>query len=238
MLVYANEIEIVGNNPALQVLRGIAGWLSEKLGEHITVGAVTSPRERTGGNPKTWLRIDRAIGDDFRLYSWVLKHSDSQVSGRQRVTELGLKDEDGGSSHFSCVVYTEEQSILVSEPVQASRPRVVRFIFDNVQNETDVQFAPGSIGSGVKWIGKDTDSYRGLLADIDNGARSYPLVIVSPDNEGKYFVDPKKLQGTLFGLAQVVGVHKDFNSYDMEEVLGREYSAWAGALNIIRTHAS
>ncbi len=235
MLVYANEIEIVGNNPALQVLRGITGWLAEKLGERFTVRDVTSPHERTGGNPKAWLRIDRAIGDDFRLYSWVLKHSDSQVSGRQWVTELGLKDENGGPSHFSCVVYTEEQSILVSEPVQASRPRVVRFIFDNVQNETDVRFAPGSIGSVVKWVGKDTDSYRGLLADINNGARSYPLVLVSPDNEGKYSVDPKKLQGTLFGLAQVVGIDKDFNSYDMEEVLGREYSAWAGALNIIRT---
>lgn len=234
MLVYANEIEIVGNNPALQVLRGIAGWLTEKLDERVVIKDVTTPGERTGGKPKAWLRTDRAITDNFRLYSWVLKHSDPNVTGRQWVTELGLRDEDGGPAHFSCVVYTEEQSILVSEPVQASRPRVVKFIFSNVQNESDVQFAPGSIGSAPKWVGDDTDSYRGLFAEIDSESRNYPIVLVSPDNEGNYVIEPRKLQSMLFGLAQVVGASKDFNSYDMADVLGREYSAWAGAINIIR----
>ncbi|MCZ2407004.1 MAG: hypothetical protein LC097_09775 [Burkholderiales bacterium] len=234
MLVYANEIEIVGNNPALQVLRGISGWLTEKLDERLVIRDVTTPGERTGGKPRAWLRIDRANADNFRLYSWVLKHSDPEVTGRQWVTELGLKDEDGGSAHFSCVVYTEEQSILVSEPVQASRPRVVKFIFSNVQNESDVQFAPGSIGLHLKWVGDNADSYRGLLADISAANRNYPLVLISPDNEGKYIVDPQRLQDMLFGLAQVVGATKGFNSYDMAETLGREYSAWAGAINIIR----
>lgn len=234
MLVYANEIEIVGDNPALQVLRGISGWLSEKLDERVVIREVTTPGERTGGSPRVWLRTDRAIADNFRLYSWVLKHSDPNVTGRQWVTELGLKDVDGGPAHFSCVVYTEEQSILVSEPVQASRPRVVKFIFSNVQDEPNVQFSPGSIGSAVKWVGDDIDSYRGLLADINNSSRNYPLVLVSPDNEGKYTVEPQRLQNMLFGLAQVVGVAQRFNSYDMADILGREYSAWAGAINVIR----
>lgn len=234
MLVYANEIEIVGDNPALQVLRGISGWLSEKLSERVVIRDVTTPGERTGGSPKAWLRTDKAIANNFRLYSWVLKHSDPKVSGRQWVTELGLKDEDGGSAYFSCVVYTEEQSILVSDSVQVSRPRVVKFIFANVQDEPNVQFAPGSIGSAVKWVGEGVDSYRGLLADIKKASRDYPLVLVSPDNDGRYTVEPERLQNMLFGLAQVVGVTKDFNSYDMAEVLGREYSAWAGAINIIR----
>lgn len=105
MLVYANEIEIVGNNPALQVLRGIAGWLTEKLDERVVIKDVTTPGERTGGKPKAWLRTDRASTDNFRLYSWVLKHSDPNVTGRQWVTELGLRDEDGeqlkGSEPFN-----------------------------------------------------------------------------------------------------------------------------------------
>lgn len=235
MLVYANSIDLVGNNPAFQVLRGIAGWLSEKLGEKLTIRDVTMPGERSGGEPKAWLRVDRAVGDDFKIYSWVLKHPDASVSGRQWVTELGLKEDENGGAQFSCVVQTEEQSILVLDPVQASRPRVVRFVFDNVQNETDVQFAAGSIGYATKWVGRDLDSYRGLLADINNRDRKYPLVLVSPDNQGSFVVDPERLQRTLFGLAQVVGVDREFNSYDMEETVGREYSAWAGAINIIRT---
>ncbi len=234
MLVYANEIELIGDNPALQVLRGISGWLSEKLDERVVIRDITTPGERTGGTPRAYLRTDRAIADTFRLYSWVLKHSDPNVTGRQWVTELGLKDENGGPAHFSCVVYTEEQSILVSDPVQASRPRVIKFIFANVQDEPNVQFSPGSIGSAVKWVGDGLDSYRGLLADINNSSRNYPLVLVSPDNDGSYTVDPQRLQNMLFGLAQVVGASKDFNSYDMAEVLGREYSAWSGAVNIIR----
>src|SRR5690606_20141185 len=103
------------------------------------------------------LRTDRAIADNFRLYSWVLKHSDPNVTGRQWITELGLKDEDGGPAHFSCIVYTEEQSILVSDPVQASRPRVIKFIFENVQNDPNVQLSTGSIGSAVKWVGNGLD---------------------------------------------------------------------------------
>ncbi|WP_231362272.1 MULTISPECIES: hypothetical protein [unclassified Thioalkalivibrio] len=234
MLVYANEIEIVGSNPALQVLRGISGWLSEKLGERITIRDSTSTGERSGGSPSAWLRTDKAITDNINLYSWVLKHPDPVVAGRQWVTELGLKDDGTGSAQFSCVVYTEEKSILVSDPVQASQPRVVKFIFQNVQEEPNVQFAPGSIGSYVKWVGNDVDSYRGLLADINNPSRNYPLILVSPDNEGNYPVQPERLQNILFGLAQVVGATENYNRYDMTETLGRENAAWAGAINIIR----
>lgn len=235
MLVYANELDIVGANPALQVLRAVSGWLSEKLDQRFVIRDITKPGEFSGGSPRGWVRIDRASGEGFALYSWIMKHPDATVRGRQWVTELGLKDDESGGAHFSCVVYTEEQSILVSDPVQASRPRVVNFVINNVEKEDGVAFAPGSIGSLLKSVGEDTDSYRGLLANIDDKARSYPLVLVSPDNDGRYYIDPRRLQKALFGLAQVVAIDPGFNSYEMSDVIGKEYSAWAGALNIIRT---
>ena len=234
MLVYANHLEIVGKNPALQVLRAVSGWLSEKLDQRIIIRDVTKPGEVTGGEPRAWLRTDAADADGFKLYSWILKHPDAAISRRQWVTELGLKENEGGIAEFSCVVQTEEQSILVSEPVEASRPRVVRFVFDNVENEADVRFSPETIGSTPRWIGESLDSYRGLLADIEAIDRRYPIVVVSPNNDGTYVVDPTRLQKTLFGLAQVVGVHLDYDSYEMKEALGRKYSAWAGAISIVR----
>ena len=49
----------------------------------------------------------------------------------------------------------------------------------------------------------------------------------------KPLINPIKLQEQLLGLAQVVHSVDEINSWELEETLTRQYSAWDGAINII-----
>ena len=68
--------------------------------------------------------------------------------------------------------------------------------------------------------------------------RDYPVVLVSPKDRERYILEPELLQERLFGLAQVVRVDFEYNSYDMEDVLGKHWAAWDGAVNVIHTRNS
>ncbi len=235
MLVYANSLQLTGPDARESCFRAIHGWLIERLGLKISISEISRPGEWKGdcsGRP-AWLKSYAAIGDEPELYAWRLKHSDIGVSGRQWLVELGLKIE-AGMVDFSCAINTDEQSVLISEPVSASRPRVIRYLMDIIESGVDAEFAAGTVGVALKMVGDSVDSYRGFLADLQHVDRDWPIVLVSPTRDGEYLVRPEQLQKSLLGLAQVVQVHLGFSSWDMEENLGRRFSAWDGAINIIK----
>lgn len=235
MLVYANSLQLTGSDASESCIRAIHGWLIERLGLKISISDISRPAEWRGecsGKP-AWLKSYAATGGEPEMYAWRLKHSDIDVSGRQWLVELGLKIE-AGTVDFSCTINTDEQSVLISEPVSASRPRVIRYLMDILESGVDARFAVGTVGVTLKTVGDGVDSYRGFLADLQHEARDWPIVLVSPTRDGDYLVRPEQLQKSLLGLAQVVQVHSGFSSWDMEESLGRRFSAWDGAINIIR----
>lgn len=234
MLVYANHFFANGQSAKEQVLRALGGWLKEQLGYGLHPDQITSKGEHKGekSNGASWVKILQATDEKQELFSWVLKHSDASVRGRQWVTEIGLKVVDN-SVQVSCVVSTEESSTLVLEPVQASRPRLIRYISSNIEKSPDASFDSSVPGLAVKRVGSNRESFRGLTFDIESSERDYPIVLVSPDREGEYLVNPDHLQQDLIGLAQVVRVEPNFDSYLMEEVLGRRWSAWDGAVNVL-----
>lgn len=234
MLVYANYLVANGQSAKEQVLRAVGGWLKEQLGYGLHPDQIVSKGEHKGGknNGSSWVKILPANDGKQELFSWVLKNSDISVRGRQWVTEIGLKVVEG-SAHISCVVSTEESSTLVLDPVQASRPRLIRYIASNIDKSTDASLDNSIPGLSVKRVGSSHETFRGLTFDIESAVRDYPIVLVSPDRDGEYLVKPEHLQQDLVGLAQVVRVEPNFDSYLMEEILGRRWSAWDGAINIL-----
>ena len=130
---------------------------------------------------------------------------------------------------------TEEQSTLVREPIDTTRPRVIGYILDNIERAEDVRISSDVPGIHILRIGTQPDDYAAFLAEIERKDRDYPLILVSPTTEGKYLVNRQHLQDALFGLGQVVEVVTDFDRFQMEQVLGRKWSAWGGAINIIQT---
>jgi len=117
--------------------------------------------------------------------------------------------------------------------VMASRPRVIGYVVNNVQQSDDAAFAAPVSGVSVKSVGPDSDSYQSLLAEIERRDRDSPIVLVSPTRDGEYLFNTTDLQQKLVGLGQVVQVAPEFNSYEMAEVIGQHRSAWSGAANIL-----
>src|SRR5581483_1489842 len=233
MLVYANHLTFEGADAERAVLKGIGAWLKEQLGFGLHPDQMKVDGEFTGhrGEQRSWLRVHGCYDGDPALCAWVLKHGDG-VHGRQWIVEVGVK-KINGAIETSCVVKTDEYSTLVAAPVSASQPRVVRYIVNNVLAAKDARFADAVPGEIIRTIGEDRDSYRGFAAEVERGDRAGAIVLVSATREGEYLVNPEELQKTLIGLAQVVRVVPQANSFEMTEVLGKPWSAWGGAINVL-----
>lgn len=242
MLVYANHLSFQGADAENAIFKGVGGWLKEQLEYGLHPDQIRKEGEFNGtrnyvrpdgsrGSVKSWLRILATAEEDPELYAWVLKFPDDVVSGRQWIVEVGVKSFNGVFD-VSCVVKTDEHSTLVKSPVTASQPRMIRYIVNNIKQAKNADFAATVPGTSLKTVGPDRDSYRALLAEIERPGRDFPIVLVSPTREGEYLLNALDLQEKLVGLAQVVQVARDFNSYEMSEVLGEARSAWGGSVNI------
>jgi hypothetical protein len=238
MLVYANHLNFQGADAEEAIFKAIGGWLKEQLGFGLHPDQLKQDGEFNGyrGDMRSWLRAYATCEEEPQLYAWVLKNPDETVRGRQWITELGLKSYKG-SLELSCIVKTDEHSTLVASPVMASRPRVIGYVVNNIQQTAAADFAVAVCGVAVKVVGDDRDSYHGLLAEIERRDRDCAIVLVSPTRDGEYLLNVADLQQKLVGLGQVVQVSRDFNSYEMAEVIGQQRSAWSGAVNILYTPA-
>lgn len=235
MLVYANALQFQGSGALNMCIRAIHGWVTEQLEKKVPIAELLKGGEWRGdpGTKMAYVRSCSAVGDEPEMYAWILKHPDDTVSGRQWQVEIGLK-RVGDNVDFSCVTTVDELSVLVNQEVPVSRPRLIRYLVTAIPKSKDVRFWPETIGLSVKNVGDDPLSYRALRAEIDRSDRDCPLILVSPHPDQGYLVDPTGLQDAVIGLAQVVQVAVEFNRWEMEAELGRKFSAWDGAVNIIR----
>lgn len=234
MLVYANHLAFQGSNAENAVFKAIGGWLKEQLGFGLRPDQLRRDGDFDGhrDEARSWLRIVATTEEEPQFYSWLLKNNDNQVYGRQWVTELGVKIANG-TIDLTCIVKVDDQSTLVADPIVASRPRVVVYAGNNIQNTENASYSPTTPGVGLKTVGHDVDTYRGLHFEIERRDRNYPIVLVSPTVDGEYLIAPQDLQDDLVGLAQVVQISPTFNSYEMAEILGERWSAWRGAVNLL-----
>lgn len=239
MQVYANTFRVDGNGAYKAVIGAIHGWLKQKTKRQFSISEITRNNEFTSSTDSfRWMLRSYVSADETpELYAWRLKHSDQDVPGRQWVVELGLRIDTSGLE-FSCSMHTEEQSTLVRTPIQASKPGVIRYVIENVKKADGAWITEDVPGLTVKKIGQQVSDYTAFKAEIERKDRDYPLVLVSPTVEGKFLINRQHLQDALFGLAQVVEVSSDFDSYEMEENLGKVWSAWRGAINILQTPRS
>ena len=235
MLVYANRLQLQGVDSEKVAFRAIGGWLKEQLGFGLHPDQLLRNGEHRGqrGELPSRLRIYSCYDGEPALCAWVLKHGDADVRGRQWTVEVGVK-KSPGTLEVSCVVKADERSTLVSSPVSASQPRLIRYIHTNILSaKWDAEFAATVPGMIVRTIGQDRDSYRAFLFEIQRHNRDAAIVLISPTREGEYLIHPTALQRILIGLANVVQVLPGSNTYEMEEVLGRPRSAWNGAVNVL-----
>ena len=235
MLVYANQLRLQGINSEQILLRAIGRWLKEQLDYGLHPAKLISDGEHKGSRGKlpSRLRIYSCYESEPALCSWVLKHGDPEARGRQWCVEVGIRKLPT-TLEVSCVVKTDESSTLVLTPVRASQPRLIRYIIQDIESsDKDVSIDKAVPGQILNLIGEDRDSYRAFLHEIERSDRNAAIVLVSPTREGEYLVDPAKLQTILIGLADVVRVQRDSDTFEMSNILGNSRSAWGGAINVL-----
>lgn len=226
MLIYVNQFEILGRDSFAIAIRTIAGWLKTVTKFHFTSDMLLSGKEFS--IEKTRVRTFAACELAPAIYSILLSHPDRTIRGRQWITEIGIKFE-GDITTISILLETSDISTLVKEIPSTTRPKLVSFLLKNATLNPKT-----TVGLRVQKIKNNLDDFKALSFEIERPERNYPLVFVSScKNDNKPLVDPEKLQEQLVGLAQVVCSEEEIDSWELEEALTRQYSAWDGAINII-----
>jgi len=160
------------------------------------------------------------------LFCARLVHPDERVSGRRWLSEVGLRQETAGSPiECSVLVRTEEISARVTSPVQVTRPR---FIVDLVSTCKPVGHTPGL---SVKRLNEE--SADAFLREVERPDRRHPIVLVSGTADGHFAVEPERLRAVVIGLADVVEVSRDADTFAIERAVGRRYMAFGGAIKVV-----
>jgi hypothetical protein len=225
MLIYVNQFDLIDNNSCDIAFRTISGWLYSVTGKRFTAEQLKGSDDFT--IDKTKVRTYTATQFEPSLYSILLSHPDSNVRGRQWITEIGIKV-IGKITTVSILLETSDVSTQVRDIPATTKPRLIQFLNKNGT------FSPNTVGMKLNTFSNLTSDFKALSYEIDRKDREYPIVLVSNCKlNNKPLINPQKLQEQLVGLAQVIYSTDEINSWDLEAELTRRYSAWDGAVNII-----
>jgi len=226
MLIYINQFEIIDQDCFTRSLNSISGWLKSVTGKHFTNDMILSGEEYAIDKIK--VRTFAATELSPALYSVLLSHPDKEVKGRQWITEIGLKY-DGNTAIVSILLETSEVSTLVRELPHSTRPKLVKFLLNNSTLDPNK-----TIGLKVQHLRNDIESFKLFKYEVERTERTHPIVLVSNLKVTQLpIVDVNILQQQLVGLAQVVYLDVDVDTWHLEEQISKCYSAWDGAINII-----
>jgi hypothetical protein len=225
MLIYVNQFHLIGENSSETAFRTVSGWLKNVTKRHFSLDELKKCADYSIDRMR--VRTYMAIDQKPLMYSVLLSHPDRIIRGRQWITEIGIREE-GDKTTVSILLETSDISTQVTEIPATTKPRLVNFLQENGQ------LSPETIGLKVFNFSNSRESLKALSYEVERLERKYPIVLVSNiKGKNKPVVNPYKLQEQLLGLAQVVHSEDEINSWEMEEILTRKYSAWDGAINII-----
>ena len=230
MLVYANRfwLEQQGGDKVVEI---IATWMGKSQGTFVDPELLSKgiKEYRTSSGAIISSRLTRdSEGEIFFPYMFCarLTHGQSDAPGRHWITEIGLKQEKPGDP-FECSILlrTDEISARAYKPIQVTRPKLVEQIF--------AEASPCTGTPGVSVIQLKNDNAKAFSYEIEHQSREHPLVLISPDSDGQYAVEPQRLCSILLGLAQVVQIPEEADTYEIQRIIGQRYSAYGGAINVV-----
>jgi hypothetical protein len=231
MLVYANSFSLSPTNGFSDVIVQIAAWVGKNRQSYVDparLGAGIKDLRFSDAASLSSLATLNDQGEPVFPYHFCAKltHGQSGVPGRRWVTEVGLRQEAPSQEVFcSVLLRTEEISAKVTDQIQATRPRIVEQIV--------TRCGPSASMPGLSVIRLTEENAAAFGYEIERETRRHPIVEVSCDQNGQFPVDLEHLRSVLVGLAQVIEIPLQADTYRLEEMLGRRYSAFGGAINII-----
>ncbi|WP_175846320.1 hypothetical protein [Burkholderia arboris] len=230
MLVYANSFVFEPDNNPGQIIRLIAKWVGAKSGHYIDANrlaeGIRELRLRDGSTLSSRATLSDKQMDFPYFFCAQFSHRDEKVAGRKWITEIGLRQDDADEPIVcTLLLKTDEVSARVTDLIQVTRPKLVQQLIAACH---PVGQTPGL---NVKKL--DEESAPAFLREVEREGREYPLVLISCARDGAYPVKPDRLRSILVGLADVVDVPVSVDTFAIEEIVGRRYISFGGAINIV-----
>ncbi|WLG27164.1 hypothetical protein [Pseudomonas lurida] len=228
MLVYANKFEFEPEYGAEEIIQVIAAWAGK------TAKAFVEPERLMRGTNfsvngysiTSWSTVNEegAIAPPL-LFNFRFVHQDSKFKGRQWITEVGVRQREG-SEIVECTVLlkTDEVSARVVAPIKVTRPGLVTSLVERCR---PVSGTPGLFPKKLNF-----ENASAFLAEIEHESRYSPLVVVSA-KDGQYPVNPESIRKQVLGLANVICIPEDEDTFKLEEIVGRRYMSFSGVIRII-----
>lgn len=221
MLVYVNKFELKDDSDLDLVFEYILKWLNKKVDNQITLDDLKTVHVKELKGKKGKLEVNVFFEKNQKLYSISFSHLDRKKKGREWITEIGISFENGIKS-ISILLKTFENSTKIEKP-DTTKPELVNFLQRCGIFKCDDK---------PILISKIDDVYK-LKEDILRENRCYPIVLVSKRSKTKeYLIELNMLEKQLIGLAKIF-IIDGVSSYDVEDILSKEYCAWDGAVRII-----
>lgn len=234
MLVYANTFLLNPEKGINDVIQQVASWVGRsrksfvdpaRLGE-----GIRELRFDDGAAVSSLATLDERCHPTFPyFFNARFSHGQPGVPGRRWVTEIGLRQSDPDKEVFcSILLRTDEISARVNDPILVTRPRIVELIAEHCN--------PAPETPGLNTITLSEENAVAFGYEVDRSDRRYPIVVISCDQDGRFPVAPERLRSVLVGIAKVIVIPENANTYRIEKIIGRKYSAFGGAINVISSY--
>ncbi|WP_081665933.1 hypothetical protein [Pseudogulbenkiania ferrooxidans] len=231
MLVYVNNFLFEPAQGPDQIIQFVAKWVGKRANSYVDASRLTKGiRELKLKDNSTLISRSTWSDNKERTYPfWFcaqLSHRDEKISGRRWITEIGLHQEvEGNPIECSLLLRTDEVSARVSASIQVTRPKLVGQLIQSCN--------PLGQTPGLKVKQLTLESASAFLSEAERTERNYPIVILSANRDNKYPVAPERLRSILVGLADVVFIPTEEDTFAIEKLVGRRFMAFGGALNIV-----
>lgn len=230
MLVYSSFFTFELESGPRTIIEATAAWMSKRVKARVDperLAQGVGNLQFAGGvqiRSRATLDAERKPAYPY-LFCAQLSHGQDGVPGRRWITEIGLSQEAPDAAVCcSFLLRTEEISARVTAPIQVTRPKLVEDLARRCN--------PSAATPGLRVKRLDQESALAFLVEVERDDRRHPIVLVSGDG-GDYPVQPERLCGQLVGIADVVAVAPEADTFRIEAVLGKRFNAWGGAINII-----
>ncbi|MDR3548233.1 MAG: OmpH family outer membrane protein [Candidatus Pacebacteria bacterium] len=218
------------NGGADRILDAVDSWLLQKTARTLTATAcVNKPMVRLPDGKELEVLLSGDAHKRQAVYGAVVfGHPDETVSGRKWFTRIGFHQSSPASPTFVTIVLeTGDISVQAgASRVFATRPGVVTHI---VGKCGVVQPTPSS-----NIFRLTPENAPELDAEIANPDRQYAVIVISPEPfSERSYMDADELLRQVVGLAKVAVIGNKAHTREITSILGRRFSAWGGAVNII-----
>lgn len=231
MLVYVNSFLFEPAQGPDQIVQLVAKWVGRRAKSYVdAVRLAEGIRElRLKDGSILASRATWTTGNGRTYPFWFcaqLSHRDDKISGRRWITEVGLHQaSEGQPIECSLLLRTDEVSARVTASIQVTRPKLVEQLIQSCN--------PLGQTPGLKVKQLTLESAPAFLHEVEREGRNYPVVILSTNRDNEFPVEPDRLRSILVGLADVVCVPAEEDTFAIEEIVGRRFMAFGGALNIV-----